>query len=622
MCQRMFDEEIFPKEFQETTLYMLFKGGKGQKNILENNRFIHCKEWWPRVAEGLILEDGLKDPLIAQSSIYQVGEQPGHRSEELLFVLKSVVARTREMGKMVVLQSYDISKFFNKELIEDAILTCIKRGAYPRATRLWYKLNANTRIQVKTGVGVTRFGEVGAVVGQGMLAGALVSQAVLDDGVMEHLTPGGELQMEHGDVPLAPLMWMDDVMNSADSLEKASEVNQKVNVLLKQRGLSLNKKKSVCIIIGSKKQKEIASKKLETNPLMCGDFQTKEKVEDKWLGQIISSSGLAESVAQTVASKENKIKGACLEIAIIVNDWRAQVVGGFETALMLWEACCIPSMLHGAGTWVQINTATENRLNALQNWFVRLALRIGQGSPVASLLWDTLLLDMSIRVWREKIMMVIHLRGLDETTLGRRIYEEQKKNNWPGLAKETKTICESLNIEDCNITQIGKSKYRKYVTQACHTLNEERLRKKATGIKCARIASEGYGRKSYIKEKNISDTRDHFRARFGLTAFAGNYSHDQQYSKSNWLCQCQQSTETESHIMSGTCKVYGDLIQDFGDLHEDSNLVSFFKAVLDRRDFLEEEEQFCVSDTLGASSVPGLPGIRTRRPGDPDFRAD
>ena len=101
----------------------------------------------------------------------------------------------------------------------------------------------------------------------------------------------------------------------------------------------------------------------------------------------------------------------------------------------------------------QINTATENRLNAIQNWFVRLALRIGQGSPVASLLWDSSLLDMSIRVWREKIMMVIHLRSLDETTLGRRIYEEQKKNNWSGLAKETKTICESMNIEDCNITQ-------------------------------------------------------------------------------------------------------------------------------------------------------------------------
>ena len=164
------------------------------------------------MAESLVVEDGLKDPLIQGSSIYQIGGQPGHRSEELLFVLKSVVARSREQGRMIILQSYDISKIFDKEMIEDAVLTCRKRGADPKATRLWYNLNANTRIKVRTGVGVTRSGEVGAVVGQGMLGGALVSQAVLDDGVMEHLAPGGELQMEYGDVPLAPLMWMDDMM--------------------------------------------------------------------------------------------------------------------------------------------------------------------------------------------------------------------------------------------------------------------------------------------------------------------------------------------------------------------------------------------------------------------------
>ena len=91
-----------------------------------------------------------------------------------------------------------------------------------------------------------------------------------------------------------------------------------------------------------------------------------------------------------------------------------------------------------------------------------------------------------------------------------------KKKKWPGLASETRTICEKLMIEDCNITQLSKSKNREYVTQACHTLNEKWLREKATGIRCARIASEGYGREKYIQEKNISDVRDHYRTRFGL----------------------------------------------------------------------------------------------------------
>ena len=142
--------------------------------------------------------------------------------------------------------------------------------------------------------------------------------------------------------------------------------------------------------------------------------------------------------------------------------------------------------------------------------------------------------------------------------------------------------------------------------------NEELLREKATGIKCDRIAQEKYGKKTYFQEKNIIDARDHYRARYGLHAFAGNYSHDRQYAKTDWLCRCQQSSESESHLMGGLCKVYGDLNNDFGDLSENNNLVDFLKAVLDRRDFLEEQEN-CVSDTLGASSVPGLPGIRKRR---------
>ena len=102
------------------------------------------------------------------------------------------------------------------------------------------------------------------------------------------------------------------------------------------------------------------------------------------------------------------------------------------------QACC---MQHAAGTWVNINKVTEDRLNALQHWFLRLALRRGQGSLVAAILW-------AIRIYTEKIMMVTHLRSLDVATLARRNYKEQKKQSWPGLARETATICKKLIIED------------------------------------------------------------------------------------------------------------------------------------------------------------------------------
>ena len=76
----MYTKEEFPKEFKDTTLHMIFKGGKCKKReTLDANRFIHSKGFFARAAEGLITEDCLTTPLLAGSSMFQIGAKPGHR---------------------------------------------------------------------------------------------------------------------------------------------------------------------------------------------------------------------------------------------------------------------------------------------------------------------------------------------------------------------------------------------------------------------------------------------------------------------------------------------------------------------------------------------------------------
>ena len=125
----MIEKEVFPSCFQETTIHMIFKGGKGRRQNLPDNRFVHSKFWFPRTVEGLVVAQGLKEPLIEGSTMYQIGGQPGHRAEELIFCLKSIVAKYRSEGKQIKIQSSDILKYFDEEMMEDAILTCLKRGA-------------------------------------------------------------------------------------------------------------------------------------------------------------------------------------------------------------------------------------------------------------------------------------------------------------------------------------------------------------------------------------------------------------------------------------------------------------------------------------------------------------
>ena len=110
---------------------------------------------------------------------------------------------------------------------------------------------------------------------------------------------------------------------------------------MKEKRLCLNKDKSVCLLWGSARQKSNMKEELKMNPLKCGEVEMIMTDCDKWLGDYLHTDGLAASVLETIIQREGKVKGAALEIAAIVDDWRSHVVGGFVSGLLLWESCCI-----------------------------------------------------------------------------------------------------------------------------------------------------------------------------------------------------------------------------------------------------------------------------------------
>ena len=68
----------------------------------------------------------------------------------------------------------------------------------------------------------------------------------------------------------------------------------------------------------------------------------------------------------------------------------------------------------------------------------------------------------------------------------------------------------------------------------------------------------------------------------------GNYLHSKKYAATNYLCRCNKAREDESHLTSGDCKVFGDLLDKFGDLSNYENLIKFFGEVLSRRDEIDK----------------------------------
>ena len=578
LSKRMLEEEVFPPSFEDTTLHQIYKG-RGKKEVLSNSRYIHSKEWLPRLSEGMVVE-AMKEVILKKSSPYQIGGQPGHMPQEHIFSVKSILAKYCMQGMMVMLQAYDISKFFDKETLPDVMNTLNEVGIDGKAYRTWSLLNSNTNIRVKTGVGYTDWSQEGAMIGQGTGGGALVSQLNLDRGVVDMFS-GSEDEVRYGSVRVLPLMFQDDIMRVAASVEAGRAGSAKMSYIMNSKQLTLNPDKTGFILCGKGKNVQMAKQEIARSPIWCGNFQTLEKVSDKWLGDIFHQSGLAESVVATIKDRVAKVKAACFEAAAIVDDWRSQCVGGFLCALDLWELAILPTLLYNAATWVEIPKQAEEILENLQLFYVRLILRVPQGAPKIALRSETGLLSMKLRVYKMKCMLIFHIRGLEVTSMARMVYDEQCRQKWPGLAEEVRNICLALGIDDANDTIMTKEAYKKVVRTACKEFDEREMKAGMEGrTKLEKFCQDDCNLKEYMRQKSLRDVRDTFRTRTQLLeGFKGNFRN--KYKDGDMRCEgCLQDEDTQPHVM--LCTAYED-IRGSKDMSKDEDIVEYFREVLVRR---------------------------------------
>ena len=227
----------------------------------------------------------------------------------------------------------------------------------------------------------------------------------------------------YGEVRVPPVIFQDDILRLGDSISSVKAGNMKVSNVMNQKRLTLNADKTCFIMIGKEVPKNRARLLIERSPIVCGDFIVKEKAQDKYLGDVLHEGGCAASVLATVKDREGKVKAAMLEAAAIVDDYRSQCIGGFMVALDLWELAILPTLLNNCGTWTDMDKETEDRLEELQLFYVRLILRVPVSTPKVALRSENGLLSMKHRVEKDKLMLIHHIKNLSERTLARQVYE-------------------------------------------------------------------------------------------------------------------------------------------------------------------------------------------------------
>ena len=232
LFSQVWNQETKPQQWRNTVIIQLYKG-KGEICNFDSQRNIHTKEDIPKLFEGLVV-DKSKHQLVRSCSKFQIGGIPNHRSQEHLFTVKSVLSLYSQLNLPVILQLYDLSKYFDKEILKDAMDTLYSYGVRGKLYRLWYELYKDAQIKVKTGAGMTATEPTGENVAQGSIGGAILSSCNLDKTVSNYFA-GSTTELSYTTTRLQPIMFQDDTIRLTTSIEAAQKGNTIMNSAMKRK---------------------------------------------------------------------------------------------------------------------------------------------------------------------------------------------------------------------------------------------------------------------------------------------------------------------------------------------------------------------------------------------------
>ena len=196
----------------------------------------------------------------------------------------------------------------------------------------------------------------------------------------------------------------------------------------------------------------------------------KEVSEEKYLGDYISTKGLADSIIVTIDKRMKKANTAIMEVRAVVEDCRAMVTGGISTGLEIWEMAVTPYLLNNCDTWNNLPLKAIEMLDNLQNDFLRSLLATPRTCPTPSLMWETGTMTMENRIIKKKLLFYHHLLHLPQGSLAWQICQVQTKLALPGLVQECKELLKNMELP--NVEHCSQLQWKQAVNKAMKTKNK------------------------------------------------------------------------------------------------------------------------------------------------------
>ena len=173
-----------------------------------------------------------------------------------------------------------------------------------------------------------------------------------------------------------------------------------------EKGLKAHETKTTFVVIGTQKYREETEQEVLDNPVMFWRLSCQPSLSEVYLGEVINSQGMEAGVEATINSRLEKVHGRMLKAKAMMEDFKLQAIAGMEGAWILWERAIIQTLLSGCGAWIGIGKKTYEKLDGIQNDFLKMIYSCNPTTPKPSLRIQAGMCSMKHRVWIEKLCVV------------------------------------------------------------------------------------------------------------------------------------------------------------------------------------------------------------------------
>ena len=582
----VWETEECPTLWEKTKIIQIFKG-KSEVEDIKGYRNIHLKEEIGKMFRHILVSK-LKDRLTGNMSIYQTAK-PGHRSEENLFVVKSLMMLKEKYKEPLILQLMDLETFFDKECLIDVLDAAYSNNIKGKEYRLLYNLNKKREITVLTAVGESKPEEVDEGISQGTIDSGPLSAASTDTGLMTFFKSSPYEIYYNNKVRLQGIRYQDDIFRASTNINDTQAGIAKLEAMAETKIINFNEKKSCLVVVGNRTTKELIEKELKSKPVMLYGKPMMQKSQEKYLGDELTGN-TAESIEATIRKRKGNALQTISEISAIVSDARADAIGGISIAIDVWELAVIPYLLNNAGTWMGMSKKAIEMLNQIQKVFLQRILQV-KTAAIPLMFWDLGQLLMSNRVLKKKLLLVHHLATLNKKSIGYQIYYQQKKDSLPGLIEEMKEDLLQFEMTLDGMETFTKKEWKKFTEKNVRKKNREDLltmMKSFKKLEVEELEKEDDGIKPYMKSLSYRDAVLKFKMRARvIKTVKTHFKNDKNFTSELWSCLNCSSLDTSFHILH-QCPIYENLRKDIN-IDNDEEVVDFFRKVIQRREEKEDD---------------------------------